>query len=91
MLPTSEVVFFFDIFERLHFVKLNAIKTNGPDGKVFEGSPALTTSSMILAILHFLLILHFVLSSGKEVRETNFSSQQKCKSGLIEILWAANC
>ena len=72
MLPTSEVVFFFDIFERLHFVKLNAIKTNGPDGKVFEGSPALTTSSMTLAILHFLILFHFVFSdvgsSGKEVR-----------------------
>ena len=75
MLPSSEVVFFFDIFERLHFVKLNAIKTNGPDGKVFEGSPALTTSSMTLAILHFLTLFHFVFSDvgslGKEVREGN--------------------
>ena len=75
MLPTSEVVFFFDIFERLHFVKLNAIKTNGPDGKVFEGSPASTTSSMTLAILHFLILFHFVFSNvgslGKEVREGN--------------------
>ena len=74
-LPTSEVVFFFDIFERLHFVKLNAIKTNGPDWKVFEGSPALTTSSMTLAILHFLILFHFVFSDvgslGKEVREGN--------------------
>ena len=75
MLPTSEVVFFFDIFEILHFVKLNAIKTNGPDGKVFEGSPALTTSSMTLAILHFLILFHLVFSSvgslGKEVRYTD--------------------
>ena len=75
VLPTSEVVFFFDIFERLHFVKLNAIKTNGPDWKVFEGSPALTTSSMTLAILHFLILFHFVFSAvgsvGKKVRETD--------------------